>query len=245
VSNDVELVETVPEALGSGDVVNLTQTEDVLIFLVSESGSVDFEQAVLIGKASISEQCGGLGGRDDVQVVVFLYSLFTSCSVFESGFEGLFVDLNELGVELYVYAVLLEVLLDELVSSVEVLAESVVGIGNGEVVDGGKLTTTCVPSPDFSSVEEVERGDFTLIRERRNGVDSISVCEVIDPSLMLHIITLPTGMFSMRENGMVKVSQSFFEALDTCKILVKTSSNDQMVILNSSSTSEDNSVLFG
>jgi len=43
VSNNVELIETVPEALGSGDVVNLTQTEDVLIFLVSESGSVDFE----------------------------------------------------------------------------------------------------------------------------------------------------------------------------------------------------------
>jgi len=43
VSNDVKLVETVPETLGGWDVVYFTETEDVLVFSMSQSGTVNFQ----------------------------------------------------------------------------------------------------------------------------------------------------------------------------------------------------------
>jgi hypothetical protein len=215
VSNNVELIESVPETLGGGDVVNLTETKDVLVFSMSQSGTVDVQQAVLTsGETRFGKELSGSGGGNDVHVVVVSDGSFTSGNIFESGLEGLLVDFNELGAELDIDGVFLKIFLNELISNVEILAESVVGIGDGESVDGGQFTIALVPSPDLSSGEEVEGRNFSSVRIRRNAVEGISVSVVVDPSWVLHVVGLPGRVFSVGENGMVEVRESFFETLN-------------------------------
>ena len=192
VSDNVELIETVPETLGGGDVVDLTETKDVLVFSMSQSGTVDVQQAVgTSGEARFGKELSGSGGGNDVHVVVVSDGLFTSVDIFKGSLEVLLVDSNELGTELDVDGVFLKIFLNELIGNVKVLAESVVGIGDGESVDGGQFTIALVPSPDLSSREEVEGRDFSSVRIRRNAEEGVSVSVVVDPSLMLHVVGLP------------------------------------------------------
>ena len=44
-SNNVDLVETSVEGLGCWDVVNVTNTEDILVFFMLEGSSVDIKEA--------------------------------------------------------------------------------------------------------------------------------------------------------------------------------------------------------
>jgi len=242
----VELVETVPEALGGGDFVDLTETKDVLVFSMSQSGTVNFQQTGLVaGEARFGKELSGLGGGNDVHVVVVSDGSFASGNIFEGGLEGFLVDFNELGAELDVNGVFLKIFLNELISNVEILAEGLVGVEDGESVDGGQFTVALVPSPDLSSREEVEGGNFASVRIRRNAVEGVSVSVVVDPSLVLHVVSFPGRVFSVSENGMVEVREGFFETLDASQIFFETSGNNQVIIFNSSAVSEDNGVFFG
>lgn len=215
VSNNVELIETVPETLGGGDIVDLTETKDVLILSMSQSGTVNVQQAIGSGgKTRFSEESLGLGGGNDVHIVVVSDGSFASADIFEGSLEVLLVDFNELGAELDVNGVFLKIFLNELISNIEVLAEGVVGVGDGESVDGGQFTVALVPSPDLSSREEVEGRDFSSVRIRRNAEEGVSVSVVVDPSLVLHVVGLPGRVFSVGENGMVEVREGFFETLN-------------------------------
>jgi len=214
VSNNVELIETVPETLGGGDVVDLTETKDVLVFSMSQSGTVNVQQTVVGGEARFGEELSGLGGGNDVHIVVVSDGSFTSGNIFEGSLEGLLVDFNELGAELDIDGVFLKIFLNELISDIEIFAEAVVGVGDGESVDGGQFTVALVPSPDLSSREEVERRDFSSVRIRGNAEEGVSVSVVVDPSWVLHVVGLPRRVFSVGENGMVEVGESFFETLD-------------------------------
>jgi len=245
VSNNVELIETVPEALGGGDVVNFTETKDVLVFSMSQSGTVDVQQAVFRGETRFGEELSGLGGGNDVHVVVVLDGSFTSSDIFEGGLVVLLVDFNELGVKLDIDGVFLKIFLNELISNIKVFAEAVVGVGDGESVDGGQFTVALVPSPDLSSREEVEGRDFSSIRIRRNAEEGVSVSVVVDPSWVLHVVGLPRRVFSVGENGMVEVGESFFETLNASQIFFETSGDNQVIIFNSSAGTEDDSVFFG
>jgi len=158
--------------------------------------------------------------------VIVSNSLFTSGNILESGLVGLLVNFNELGTEFDINSVLLKVFLDELISSVEVLAERLVSVDDGEFVNGRNLSVSLVPSPDLSSREEVERGNFSSVWVRRNGVDSIAVSVVIDPSLMFHIIRSPAGMLSVGKDGMVEVRPSFFETLNSLCIFSNSCGNN-------------------
>jgi len=215
VSNNVELVETVPEALGGGDFVDLTETKDVLVFSMSQSGTVNFQQTGLVaGEARFGKELSGSGGGNDVHVVVVSDGSFASGNIFEGGLEGFLVDFDELGAELDIDGVFLKIFLNELISNVEILAEGLVGVEDGESVDGGQFTVALVPSPDLSSREEVEGGNFASVRIRRNAVEGVSVSVVVDPSLVLHVVSFPGRVFSVGENGMVEVRVGFFETLD-------------------------------
>lgn len=214
VSDDVKLIETVPEALGGGDVVDLTETKDVLVFSMSQSGTVDVQQTVVGGEARFGEELSGLGRGNDVHIVIVLDGSFTSGNVFEGSLEVLFVDFNELGAELDINCVFLKIFLNELISNIKVFAEGIVGVGDGESVDGGQFTVALVPSPDLSSREEVEGRDFSSIRVRRDAEIGISVGVVVDPSLVLHVVGLPRRVFYVGENGMVEVRESFFKTLN-------------------------------
>ena len=44
-SDDVDLMETTVEGLGCWDVVDVTETEDILVFFMLEGGSVDIKEA--------------------------------------------------------------------------------------------------------------------------------------------------------------------------------------------------------
>lgn len=246
VSNNVELIETVPEALGGGDFVDLTETKDVLVFSMSQSGAVNFQQTGLVaGEARFGKELSGLGGGNDVHVVIVSDGSFTSGDVFEGSLEVFLVDFNELGAELDVDGVFLKIFLNELVSNIEILAEGLVGVEDGESVDGGQFTVALVPSPDLGSREEVEGGNFSSVRIRRNAVEGVSVSVVVDPSLMLHVVSFPGRVFSVGENGMVEVREGFFETLDGTQIFFETGGNNQVIIFNSSAVSEDNGVFFG
>lgn len=150
VSNNVELVETVPEALGGGDFVDLTETKDVLVFSMSQSGAVNFQQTGLVaGEARFGKELSGLGGGNDVHVVIVSDGSFTSGDVFEGSLEVFLVDFNELGAELDVDGVFLKIFLNELVSNVEILAEGLVGVEDGESVDGGQFTYSFISTLFF------------------------------------------------------------------------------------------------
>jgi len=63
---------------------------------------------------------------------------------------------------------------------------------------------------------------FSSVRIRRNAVEGVSVSVVVDPSLMLHVVSFPGRVFSVGENGMVEVREGFFETLDGTQIFFET-----------------------
>lgn len=138
VSDNVELLETSEETLGGGDIVDITETEDVGVLHMSQGFSVDGEHEVGIGvdQTSINEVLVGLGGWDDVKVVVPFALFFTGLEVSESGSLGGLVDLNQVPVVVDVNTSTLDLILDELISLFKVLGEDGVGIHDGERVLG-------------------------------------------------------------------------------------------------------------
>jgi len=169
VSNNVELVETVPEALGGGDVVDLTETKDILVFSMSQSGTVNFQQTSLVAaEARFGKELSGSSGGNDVHVVVVFDCSFASGNIFEGSLEGFLVDFNELGAELDVDGVFLKIFLNELISNVEILAEGLVGVEDGESVDGGQFTYSFI-STLFSQKKILYRCFGTISRPEQQG----------------------------------------------------------------------------
>lgn len=246
VSDNVELIETIPKTFCSWDVVDLTETENVLVFSMSQSGAINVEETVGLGRseARFSEELSWGGWWDDVEVVVLSSFSFSGLNVFKGGSVVDFINFDQFRAVFDLNTVLLEVLLDELISDIEVLAEVVVGVDNGELGDWGQFTIGFVPSPDFSGIEEVERTDFSSVWVRGNGVDGISVCEVVNPSLMFIVVGSPGWIFLWDENWVVKISPGFFETWNALDIFLKTGSNNQVVIFYSSSVSQNDCVFF-
>ena len=77
-------------------------------------------------------------------------------------------DFNELGAELDVDGVFLKIFLNELISDVEVLAEGLVGVEDGESVDGGQFTYAFI-STLFSQKKFLYRCFGTISRLGQQG----------------------------------------------------------------------------
>lgn len=73
VSDDVHLMEPTPESLGGGDVVDISDTEDVAVLLVSEGVWVDVQEEVAFfgREARFDEGWVWLAWGDEVQVVIW------------------------------------------------------------------------------------------------------------------------------------------------------------------------------
>lgn len=222
VSDDVELIETIPKTFCSWDVVDLTETENVLVSSMSQSGTINVEEIAGFwsSETRFGEELLWLGWWNDVEVVVLSGLLGTSLDVFKGGSEVNFINFDQFRAVFDLNSVLLEVFLDELISNLEMFAEVVVGIDDGELGNWGNLAVGLVPSPDFGGIEEVERTDFSSVWVWWDGVDGVSVCEVVNPSLMFIIIRSPGWIFLWDENWVLEISPGFFEAWNALNILL-------------------------
>ena len=109
-------------------------------------------------------------------VELFLRSLSI---LVEGDCPGLSVNFLELCVEDYIDSHFLALVSEHLVGLWLILAESIVGIDNGEGRVRGDDSKLLVVRPEVSSGKEVVSVDFSLERERRNVEVGISVSKVV------------------------------------------------------------------
>lgn len=102
-------------------------------------------------------------------------TLFTSLGVNEGSLLTILVDFKKLSVIFDLDTLLFESFLDESISRVTILNELIVGIDNGEGVDGGKSTVRLSPSPDFVGNEEIE----TFVPPALSKARSLSILVVV------------------------------------------------------------------
>lgn len=142
VSDNVDLMETTKEGLGCGDVIDITQTEDVGVFIMSQGFSVDGEHVVgfSVDQARIYQNLMRFAGRNDVEVVVLSGLFLTGLDVSEDGSLGCFINLDQIPSVVDINTNLLGFGLDEGISLLEVLGELIVGIHDSERVLGGQFT---------------------------------------------------------------------------------------------------------
>lgn len=246
VSHNRELGESSPEGLGGGDVVDVSQTEDVLVLSVSESSGIDIEHPVGLssGESGIDERGVRLGGDESVEVVVGSLLTLLGVDILEGGSLGVHVNSDESPAVLNLDSELVDLLLDELVGDFEVLNELVVSVYDGEGVLGGQLAMSGVPLPDLVGDEEVVSSDFSLEGVGRNAEVGISGGEVEVPSGVLVEDGSPGGVVLASEDGVLRVLPGLLESLDALEVLVQSHSDDELVVGDSSSGSEDDCVVF-
>ena len=83
VSQNCHLAEPAVEGLGGGDVGDITETENVIVGLVLESGGIDVEISSGVGKSCLREDWVGGGGHERVEVAVLPLDQLPSLPVLE------------------------------------------------------------------------------------------------------------------------------------------------------------------
>lgn len=132
VSDDVNLLPSSEEGLGGWDIIDVSETEDVVVLLVSEGLDIDVQESVLGEETSLLEEWVGLSGDDGVQVVIVSLFGLSGSDILDGDLELVLVDLDEVLSVLDSDSLLLEFLLDELISSIIVLDEFVIGVQDGQ-----------------------------------------------------------------------------------------------------------------
>lgn len=136
-------------------------------------------------------------------------TLFTSLGVNEGSLLTILVDFKKLSVIFDLDTLLFESFLDESISRVTILNELIVGVDNGEGMDGGKSTVRLSPSPDFVGNEEIETFDFTSVGIFRNAEEAVTTLEVGDVFSIFMLTSSPGIGILASIDGVFRVFESF------------------------------------
>lgn len=156
------------------------------------------------------------------------------------------VDLNQLEPVLDVDLSLCAFLLNELIGLIQVAAEGVVGIDDGELaVVPGQLAVEVVPVPDVLREEKVVTLDLTVEGCRWNVYVGITSTEVVVPPIGLADGSLPGGMILGNKEGMIGIHPSLLESLDGFPIILLPHGQHQIVILDFPAVAQLHLVFLG
>jgi len=94
VPDNMELVETTPESLGSWQVSNITESENIRVFFMLKSVGVDIKLPSWISKSSFSQIIFGFGLDSVIEMIIRLLDGRSSFYILENGSLSILFDFN-------------------------------------------------------------------------------------------------------------------------------------------------------
>lgn len=134
---------------------------------------------------------------------------------------------------------------DVFVNLGEILAESSIGIDNGEL--GGlpaELASADMEVPDGLRNKEIVILDLPVEVVGRNVEESLPSVEVEMHSVALGNSGLPRGVVGIGVEGVHSVTPGILKSLDFSKILFLAHSDDQVLVLDHTTISQNNLVIL-